>query len=1525
MHATLNIEVSRDVFAAIEATTAGTPRLVMDVSYLEDVRPEEERKTGEPEIVPRSRRVQMTAPGVLQIDVGTPLESVVQLSLLNSDGSASTTRVLMLEDNGAKYAITKADIDALALGEAPRPAPAPLLVERQAQLVPIGKVRPDFKRSQLAVLILRAEDETIFGSNGALAAFGFDKGRSSAVTLDTSSAEDLQALAWRTVAVGIDGRFAARFERSLGPDGAPLDTVIGWLWWLNGAHAALGFVKDDVLSRDRQARIIALPALQDPASETPSPDCNCPPTSLPDAVVSETELVNNPGIYSEDPGAFCKPFSNPERVISEKAFAVIARVQQPEIGPLGAARLRTQHLLDLDATLSEVRTRGDSKDVVVLQAPSRDALTAALLGFNRPKRFKEPAAALEEVAQLPSGRTDMNAQHPIQWEDDIAQYQAATVALGHILEFRIRTRSNGYSLGNVASTLTLAPRQTKRIQKIEFERLERSRRDELQQQRDRVSDEVVRERDYNDTVSAYLNEWATGSSSSGTAAAAGGFGFALPPIVGGVGGGTSSAWSESTQSGTRNTGASEQQRLRDAIRRHGDSLRQLQSTVVTEVTQQETVTGTTETLRNPNYGHSLTVIYYQILRHLAVSTEFAGVRECLFVPFAIKPFSLQRAYRWREALSRYLRQPRFANAMALLRDVITDFVYSKTAPGVRSQHKLTHLQGSVYLQLAVERPKDNAGAFDAARWLGVSTFLGQPAYGIWARLAELVDAQRDQLFQREHAPTIAAKWANSLRLLATGIDLNADFTLATRYSYNQPVRIDFNVPVAEANKQDRARLVAMIVKASTALPEGSVAKVTRLSLRYGTATFQRTLDASIGADDILEPGSAAPDPGAQVVLPLDDWDQVNERESMRHSVSELIEHLNEHVEFYHKAIWWSMDRDRLLMMLDGFYVPGTNRLSIASVVDREPVAILGNCLVYRVGAGTFIGHGKIATPADLYEAYAGREPVLDPLLISLPTDGLYAQTIMDECLALEEHEGSIDWVLNDPDPELGTLDPSLLQSRRADTSGPLTPTNMPATIINLQNAPDAPAPSGLQGVLSAVANPGAFRDMAGLAGTQANAAAALTTAANMATQFSSQAAALKLAELASKAKAAQDANRKLAAVKKAKDEELISAEDAAGHTNKILNDMHTTEGGEEQTETLDTLAQQLLDQGRSGTVAQTGATGTRLIDIKPAEFQAEGSSISTQPTIVVNANVGSNSKGRVAILSFGTFKETNRFKTESFRKGFFDTDVLFNFDPTELLHRDGVGLVQMAGAESVFRLFRTEPDDSSEAEKRRKKSKRLWKKTLPSGDTYKAKFEEWVNAALQDNIDCLYLTGHHWEPTTKSFNLSAGVFAASFRFTGERGNSDVNIGYSGSLDLTFDIMPIRNRCKLIFGFGCDLATADASLTYQDVFGRGAGDVPVVCGWNTTVGLPSWNQADRSPNVRYFEFLESFATANINPATPPTNLLQWFYDNHPMELVRAWGHATQRWNKNSARARGKDGKLYKFKLDAGQIKAEETTS
>jgi hypothetical protein len=162
---------------------------------------------------------------------------------------------------------------------------------------------------------------------------------------------------------------------------------------------------------------------------------------------------------------------------------------------------------------------------------------------------------------------------------------------------------------------------------------------------------------------------------------------------------------------------------------------------------------------------------------------------------------------------------------------------------------------------------------------------------------------------------------------------------------------------------------------------------------------------------------------------------------------------------------------------------------------------------------------------------------------------------MDECAALEEHFGNTDWVLNDPDPALGEIAPELLASRRTEPQG-TQPTQLPQTIINLQNAPEAPAPSGLAGALSAVTTPNAFRDMAGLAGTQANAATAFQTAANLATNFGNQAAALKLAEIAKDAHAAQTADQKIATVQRAADKNLVTGDEAQRHASQILESLH---------------------------------------------------------------------------------------------------------------------------------------------------------------------------------------------------------------------------------------------------------------------------------------------------------------------------------------------------------------------------------
>ena len=1129
--------------AAGGGTATGAYVFAADVTYLRAVRDPEEGT----ENVPTTTRVMLDETFDGDIVLKDAADSKVTVAALSSDGATLKIYQALASNGAVTVELDKTELARLADAAQQLPSgQAEPKVTRVARLVPTSDIVIDFSRTEISVI----SAVTL----AALTALGVtslqhDNGtKVASLEVTGQDLDQLRAVAWEPAYIGVDGVLTARFERR---------STVGWLWWMTGSREIVGFIPDDLSGAEYARLVVPLPALSVAPTTPTLPNEHDEGDRVP-AGATEAEIVNNPHIFTEDPGAFCRPFSNPERVVSEKSFSVIARVTQPDIGGAGTVRTHLLSNLSLDALGDVAADRSPGLVSRILNrstAPMSRVTRVSLDRFNSsivPTRHQLASTYLDLIRRLPVGRGLMSANRPLQWEDDIAQYQAASVALGHILEYRIRTFSNGYSLGTVASTLTLAPRQTKRIQKIEWERHERAVRSERTQLLDRENDAVLQERDYQDTVAANLNEWARGGSSSSAGAIAGGIGFFAGGVLGGIGGGATSAHSTSHQSGGRDTNASEQQRLRDSIRRHGDALRKLESTVVAEVTQEETVTGTTEVIRNANYEHSLTVIYYQILRHLKVMTEFAGVRECLFVPFSVKPFDVHRAYRWRESLQASMRTPRFARALRHLKDVATGFTTSDIDPGTRARQRLTFVRGSIYVSLGVERPLDTSdGLFSAINWGVAQPLLDTPARGIFSFLASLGEAARDRTFQAEHAPGMAARWADRLRLRLGNRDVHADFTLATRYQFNRGARIDFVIPSSELTGLSREQIQSIQLVSTIGLPPGSVANLTRLSLTYNTARFEHSVAGLSGTNDLVAPMTGSPG-SATVGVPLDPWELVNERLEISRAVEELIEHLNEHVEYYTKAIMWRMDRDRLLMLLDGFYVPNTNNVAIASIVDREPLGIIGNSLVYRVGAASFIGSGKVKTPADLYNVYADSEPVSDPVLISLPTDGLYAQTIMDGCGALEEHYGSTDWVLSNPEPGLGEIDPSLLMSRVTDSTEDVKPTPFPATIINLQNAPRLPDPSGFADAFDALTNQNAFRDMAGLAGTQANAAAALNTAAGLATNFGNQAAALEMAKLAKAQQATKTADQKLASINRAVEKGLATPQDAAKATKDVL-------------------------------------------------------------------------------------------------------------------------------------------------------------------------------------------------------------------------------------------------------------------------------------------------------------------------------------------------------------------------------------
>jgi hypothetical protein len=1186
-------ELVTDVQPKTALVKAVPQRLFARLRYTRQV-PAEESNGGAPKMVnlPGSRREELGADGGATFSVDDYADgTTVTLQVELAQGS-----ILWASDDLPPSTATPADVsvvvpDDVYAAVSQRVAPTGAVLIRAGRFVQLNDSTLDLSGNRLYVAPIRPAQlpdgstnpqtkvvRTLLGLQGTGEVTTFETVRLDPSKIDAGS---VNALGLQAATVHSDGAFDVSVDIA--------GDEVAWLWLTLGPNSYAGYQLDPVATQPRMNVVIVLPLpVAAPVVGTAaSPGSSAPGTSSggqgshPPLNFDERQLVDHPEQFSDDPGGNCTPFENPHRILGERQFFTILRVDQPEIGGQGSLRVSRPISLDVAppirlTAVSAAMARGDlASPASTSMILSRTSVMRAALASTVESRL-DLRATLNRDVFTPSmdfwrkwvrdrskGREPVSGNNPIEWEGDPSIYQAASVAGGHVLEWRVRWRSNGYSLGQVAHTLTLAPRQTKRISKISWSRREAATRREETEVSDALTQVTTRSRDYTDAVQSSLSEWAHGQSQSRTTGVAGGLGFALGPVVVGGGAAHGRASSSSSQSGGRRVAASEHQQLRDAIRQYGEATRRLESTVVTEITQEEEIEGVSETLRNINYCHALTVVYYEILRHLRVDTEFAGLRECLFVPFSITPFDVDKALKWREQLKQGMLDRSLRWAIDYLDEVDSAWVNSSIPSGPRMNQEINYITGSIYVQLSIERPreKDPEEQLEAyySTWTPLAPILGMPVKSIVERLTR-IERDKDAFYQREVAPTMAARWADRLELRVGGAALpGVDFTLASGYRFGSTVRIDFTAPASGVN---RSQLQDFTVLATQPLPVGSVANAKSMTLHYYTDHYDRRVQSVSTTADVVNPANGQPDPGANLHVPLTPWEVQDQRRYIEDAVERMITHFNSNLTYYHKVIWWLMDRDELYMLLDGFAAPYGRRFengtwiedtgrSIASVVERDPMAILGNTLVMRVAAGAFLGIDGHDSPEAAHRYYYDSQVRTEPLRVSLPTDGLYAQALMDKCEACEEHYGSTDWVLTNDEPELEALADQLGTRRQAPVD--LTPTQLPQSIISLQNAPMAPDPTGLAGILQAVTTSDAFRDMAGLAGTQANAMGALTQAASLAQSFGQMAVDFQKAK-----QGAADAKQKLSNIEKAKSGGLIDETEAKHQASKVLDAQNMT-------------------------------------------------------------------------------------------------------------------------------------------------------------------------------------------------------------------------------------------------------------------------------------------------------------------------------------------------------------------------------
>ncbi|KAI9763307.1 MAG: hypothetical protein M1840_000789, partial [Geoglossum simile] len=349
-------------------------------------------------------------------------------------------------------------------------------------------------------------------------------------------------------------------------------------------------------------------------------DCNCNPTTTAGRLPSQDDLLQS-NQFTQDIGGGCINLTVPNRTLREFNYQAIVRHTDPDV--------------------------------------ANYTLRSTIIPATDVEPFEKTTYYLERNGKVVRNFIDLD--NPVQWQDspdpdaDLELYQAVTIATGHILHYKSEFKADGYSLGDLVYSLPLAPGQKKQIVTIDASHSLLGTETQSLTQTEKLANSLINERNIVDQIAGNIGEAAAGSSSASTSGVSAGlgasgsmgaFGASL-----GVAGGYSNSSSNASQNSSRNLSQFFSERLRQSLQQNAAGYRQQNATVVTAVQEGQKYSATTDVVSNHNHCHSLTMMYFEVLRHFAIFQELVDVEECVFVPLLMTRFTIENVSKWADALA----------------------------------------------------------------------------------------------------------------------------------------------------------------------------------------------------------------------------------------------------------------------------------------------------------------------------------------------------------------------------------------------------------------------------------------------------------------------------------------------------------------------------------------------------------------------------------------------------------------------------------------------------------------------------------------------------------------------------------------------------------------------------------------------------------------------------------------------------------------------------------------------------------
>lgn len=618
---------------------------------------------------------------------------------------------------------------------------------------------------------------------------------------------------------------------------------------------------------------------------------------------------------------------------------------------------------------------------------------------------------------------------------------------GYLDSYRVSWHALGHSLGEIQYSLPLAPGESVKLSLIDWSWDSSTTRTEDTKVSESLLHETHRDRVISETMHASLQELQHGSTTMGGAALSAGGAASAGTYGGAVGASGAIGSSYSTSSGSRDLAANNVQNLSDTFAQKSSSMRELSSTVVVQAHEAQREAIETRTFTNYNHSHTLTILYYEILRHFRVDTEWVRRRPVVLLQGVAVPFDSDDTMEATISTQRPILQAALLDAsLAPAFDALEKLQIS------RANYKLHGITsgpvakpfaaGDIEFTLFELLIRTSGGLYDTSSNKVVGVVRKFDGTAVWL----------DYTYEGPHVP--ADKLEPDLN---SGEIFNETELAALFVKPRSPVRWR-DIAGFELEKwgSDQWRANRLGINGFNE------------NLQIPLVPFDTTVDMYFASN---EPSSVSvtfikrPDPDPPWPPPVPTAEQVLTSEETR-LVTRLKDHLKAEIEYYTRALRLGRDPSKIATEFDK--QPWDAGTSVLDHAEPYPLEVFGDFVAYPLI--------DVADPAGPPDAPPAQK------LISFPVRGVFAEGKLGHCNVSEEIDDTRFWRWEEHPlpvqaPDIAAATPITPAPQPVN----VTPTALPAGLVNIVNPSPAPDPTGLTAALSAITTANAFRDMSGRA------------------------------------------------------------------------------------------------------------------------------------------------------------------------------------------------------------------------------------------------------------------------------------------------------------------------------------------------------------------------------------------------------------------------------------------------------------